>query len=142
MAYNEPWRLCDPITSIARAFRRGQFNFVSQQAEPAGYLWRFEDVSYAASDEYGDTYSTGPQVEIICYPVKHFTPTGARLFYNPKRWRSSFVSLTSQKRFACKSVGEALRSYIARKQRQESIYLNRAATARKCIQQAEGLQFK
>lgn len=88
-----------------------------------GLLYRCEAKRYsyiidADLDMYG---TTPPRLEFREYPIIKRTPKGAWIdIYGKKR----FVLLTARKKFACDTREDAIRSFIARKERQIRI-LNR-----------------
>jgi hypothetical protein len=72
-------------------------------------LYRAEDTWYSVSNEWGE------------------------------HDHSQFVLLTARKRYACPTEKEALESLVARRERQESIYLARASRARETIERAKSM---
>lgn len=124
MAYNVRWYWDHPMSAIVAAYKR---------AETAGdVLWRFTDQQYAYSDPWeDDSWSfTGPILALEAFAVKRWTPCGATLYVKSGA-RNRFVNLQARKTFACKTIGEALTSYMARKERQRAIYQGRADKAKK-----------
>lgn len=124
-----------------------RYNFdadkVREQAErqaggaPLGVLYRFDDVSYASSNEDGDYSTSSEHVELTAYPIHKLTFKGWTLESysgSRRRWVSGFTS----KRFALPTVEEAMKSFIKRKTRQAQIYESRAKRARRMIELAEG----
>lgn len=94
--------------------------------------YRFEDVRYAG-DEEG---TSGPLlVKIRKYPVLKKTPKGFWIDagFGTKR----FILEAARKQFACRSKRKALASFIARKNRQISIYAARLADAREALNMAK-----
>lgn len=99
-----------------------------------GFLYRFEEHSYAASSGWDDDtwISTGPYLELEAFLIRSITPKGWTIEAdNALGWR--FIGREHTKRYALPTVEEALESFIARKEKQESIYLNRAKRARNAI---------
>lgn len=96
-------------------------------------LWyRYEDVQYAPRlDENENAMDSGMlSVELRSFAVAKTTPKGVwlRQFGGDDR----FVRREARKRFACPTQKEALESFIARKERQQSILsaqLNRVTSA-------------
>lgn len=103
----------------------------------AEYWYRYEDVRYAAPlDEYDEPSGPGRlSVELRKYAVVKHTPCGVRLDIG------CFVSKTSKKRFAHATLEEARESFIARKERQASIYQARVNRADEAIRIIKGKPF-
>lgn len=99
-----------------------------------GFLYRFEDVVYAhRTDPYDDdAWGSSLVVELEAFNVRSWTPLGATLYFMSGS-RHKFVNLAATKKFACKTVDEALESFIARKKRQAGIYEAKAERARAAI---------
>ena len=96
------------------------------------YRYRYEDKRRAAPvNEFEQPIGEG-SLEIVLYrweAIKH-TPKGVWLeLWGHKR----FVLNKSHRRFACSTIDEARASFVARKNRQASIYEARAMTARQAI---------
>ena len=108
-----------------------------------GDTWyRFEDKYYSpGADEWGDPLpGTKMEVHLFTYKVIKRTPKGVWL----SRWgygagqpgwhtKARFVLNEATRRFACPTEEEAKQSFIARKQKQASIYRKRAEQAEKAI---------
>lgn len=94
-----------------------------------GYLYRFEN--------------DGERVQLYAFSIKKLTPRGwvirTRGFSNTRDWR--FVSRHTRKQFALPSLREAAASFIARKERQASIYEAKAQLARDLIHEMKGVSF-
>ena len=109
-------------------------------AEEGGieYFYRYEDVVYAPyPDEDGERRGPGHLcVELRKYRVHSYTRCGVwlcGLFEGPDAGRWKFVNTNARKQFACTTVELAKESFIARKQKQASIYEARARCARDAI---------
>ena len=90
--------------------------------KPEEVWYRYEDKSYCSvyQTEWGDYQYYGNIVKIVCkeLPVIKHTPKGVWLRYRTKeRW----VSLTSNKQFACPTKELAMKSFMARKHRQKRL---------------------
>jgi len=136
MAYNTPWTPREPDKAVAAAISR-----VEQRREPApyGYLFRIEDVNYAGPlDEYDMPTPGRLAIEIEAIPIRSVTKCGWTIeARNGHGWR--FVSRETRKRYALPTWREAVESFVARKERQASIYEARASKARYAIREATGL---
>lgn len=102
--------------------------------EPEMY-YRYEDRPYSSGcDEWGDPYprTPGTCVQVICrqFEVLKHTPTGAWL---NTPYGKKFVSRKWTKQFALPTKGEAMQSFIARKQRQLSIYRARIKDVKEAL---------
>ncbi len=78
------------------------------------YLWRIEGVRYAgvSLNQFGleNYYTTDPRLELFAVSVKHWTPTGARL------WTGQHVDLREgRKQYASRTVIEALEQFKRRR---------------------------
>ncbi len=94
--------------------------------------YRFDDHFTAPPlDEWDNPCGpSGHRVMLREYPVIKDTPCGAWLRVDGQdRWTKRDVI----KHFACPAIEEAAESFIARKRRQRSIYLERAARAEQAI---------
>jgi hypothetical protein len=101
------------------------------------YWYRYEDRRYAGGcDESGDPIPGAAHSEIILrtFQVLSTTPQGVWLSLggDKRRW----VSYSAHKRFACSTKELALRSFIARKQKQRAIYAARMRIAEELIGKA------
>lgn len=119
-----------------------QFEALARVREdaPYGYLYRFEDCSYAtmrnAYDGDDEWVSTGPILELEAFAIRSVTPQGFTIHAsNGHGWR--FISHLTRKKFALPTIEAALESYIARKEKQASIYENKAKQARQMIAAAQ-----
>jgi hypothetical protein len=125
--------------AAARAVERATRNIGPSDL---GYAFRVIDNSYSyVSDPEYDAYSVTTKLEIIAFPIVKLTPTGFRIRRsgadeNPE---TRMVSGAWTKQWASRTPEAALRSYIARRKRQASIYEARAATARELAVRAEYL---
>lgn len=106
-------------------------HIINTAAEPM--LWyRYEDVQWAPPfDENENAMGSGSlSVELRSFTVAKTTSKGVWLHQYGGSDR--FVRREARKRFACPTQQEALESFIARKERQQSILtaqLNRATSA-------------
>lgn len=82
------------------------------------YWYRVEETTYSAGvDEWGDPLPGGPtRPNLICCKVEKVTACGAWVL-DRNGW-PKFVNLSWGKRYALPTVGEAIVSFKARKQRQ------------------------
>jgi hypothetical protein len=106
-----------------------------------GFLYRFEDHGYASRidpfDDSDDNWTTRYQVELTAFLIRSITPKGWTIKAdNGLGWR--FINKTSRKQYALPTIEEALASFIARKEKQASIYEARASLARRMIELAKG----
>jgi hypothetical protein len=129
MAYGTQWSWDNPLASVVDAFKR------SRQGD---VLYRFDAVSYSycADPDLEEYRSTGPKLELTCYDVRRWTPTGATLQVMSGA-KHKHVNLMCAKRFACRTPQEALESYRARKRKAVRIYDARAENARRELALAE-----
>ncbi len=90
------------------------------------YWYRYVDYKTAPPlDEWDNVCGpSGLHIMLRKYPVIKLTPQGARLDVGigDPRW----AKRDCQKRFACPTIEEARESFLARKERQRSIYQARA----------------
>lgn len=98
-------------------------------------LYRAEDTWYSVSNEWGEHDHSELEVKVRAIPILRRTPKGA--WIRADLGGEQFVLLTARKKFACETKEEALRSLVARRERQESIYLARAGRARDVINRAK-----
>ena len=80
------------------------------------------------------------QVEIQAFQVRNWTKCGAQIYVNGFS-ETRFVNLEATKQFACKTVEEAVESFVARKTKQARIYRARADKADLAISLAKGEPF-
>jgi hypothetical protein len=112
-----------------------------------GDIWyRYDDVLYAPPvDEFGDCHGPSTlKVELSTFMVVKVTPKGVQLAATDSGWVCSdrrFVADHWRKRFAAPTKEAAKASFIARKERQASIYEARAARARRAIAKIKGELF-
>jgi hypothetical protein len=98
------------------------------------YYYRIEDYleSSGSWDMQGE-WEPGPsrlRLRVEAFEVLKHTPKGVQLrVYGERR----FVLRDAYRRFACATLDEAKESFIARKEKQASIYEARARDARKAI---------
>lgn len=104
-------------------------------------LYRYEDVQYSAGvDEYGNTINTdGPiRIQLYKFNIIKRTPKGVWISLNHNK---RFVLNNSRKHFACATIEEAKKSFLARKKAQLRIYRARIRRAEKAIALAQGGKF-
>lgn len=137
MAYGVRWEDHRAKECIAEAERRA---CKIGETIGLGYLYRFEDHTYAAridpyDDSDGNWYTVGPYLELEAILIRSKTPKGFTIHAtNALGWR--FISMEAHKKYACPSVEEALVSYIARKKRQHAIYEAKAKRASTMLERA------
>jgi len=120
-------------TAQALAIARSKAKHARFGIETDGYAFRVVATRYSVCvDPDSDEYSTNSQLEIIAFPIISRTPTGFRIWrgHNGRCDETRFISRKWNKRWASETAEGALRDFIARKQRQASIYENRAHVAR------------
>lgn len=109
-------------------------------AEPTSYF-RFEEVLCGTgyTDVCGEYVSTGSYVRLQLreYQVIRRTPKGVRIDDYRGSEHGRFISSEWNKQWACPTVEEARRSFIARKRRQARILEARLRQARAAMQLAE-----
>lgn len=132
MAYGTKWVPAKGDQCIAEAERKaGTSNL--------GYLYRFDDMIYAAPlDEYDEPIPGGGtfQVELTAYPISAKTEKG--FWIGSGMVKRKFVLMTANKRFALPTVEEAIESFVARKTRQANIHQARANKAIRAIEMLKG----
>jgi hypothetical protein len=121
------------------------------------YAYRFEDQRYSIANEYGDHEYTSHEVKVHVYPLLKRTDCGiwineAASSTYPRlpqdySWQADrparrFVNLQARKKFALPTITEAYESYLARKERQISIYNARISGAIKHMDAAKAFMFK
>lgn len=124
MVYQTRWDSSRPEASIKEAEKRAGYS-------PIGFLYRFENQSYSQSSGWDDdVYYTVTYIELEAHPILNKTPKGWTILAdNGLGWR--FVSQTSRKRFAHRTVVGAFKGFIARKEAQARIYQGLADKATK-----------
>lgn len=94
---------------------------------PLGAYYRLEEVSYS---------SCGVDIQVHAFKVLKHTPTGARI--DDYRYRASgkgrLISRNWRKQWACPTIDEAIKSFVARKTRQILIYEARIRAAKEALQ--------
>ena len=126
MAYGTKWDWRHPFNSVVLAYRAAaRWGYTNPDV-----LYRFEDITYSVSDEYDNYCSTGPMLELYCYRVHHWTAASNAVLQAWSGTRRRVVRFDRFKQFACKTPGEALASYKARKGKQRRIYAARYAAAK------------
>lgn len=107
-------------------------------ASDLGHAFRVVGNSYSVSDEYGDHAYSSSKIELVAFPVVKRTDKGFRIRIGG--WdhapQTRWISFGWTKRFASLTVGEAIESFAARKDRQASIHEARAKEARSLAQRA------
>lgn len=122
--------------------------------------YRFEDQRYSVADEDGDHCYTRHTVKLLVYPLLKRTKCGIWIglnyahyptqprphdlfnFLAPPGPRTRFVNLQANKKFALPTVEEAYTSYLARKNRQISIYAARIKGAEAHIEACQAFCWK
>lgn len=99
------------------------------------FAYRYEDVRYAGPEEA--PHSGELRVELRKYKILRWTEKG---FWIEVDCRRRFVRITSKKQFAHGTQAAALKSFVARKQRQRAIYHARLADCEQAIYLAEGMR--
>lgn len=92
---------------------------------PLGAYYRLEEVRYSSSTT----------LQVHTFEVLSRTPTGVRV--NDYRSRASgkgrLISRSWHKQWACPTIDEAIKSFVARKTRQIDIYKARIAAAEEAL---------
>lgn len=103
-----------------------------------GKAYRYESRLYSSGDEeYG--YHTHVMVELIEYEIIKRTNKGIwiidnyRFVFMPTYIGKKFVNLTARKKFACLTKDDALKSFIARKERQIKILTSQLQNAQTAL---------
>jgi hypothetical protein len=100
-------------------------------------LYRYEDAIYSGGvDEWDNPLPGYVRVKLVELEVVKVTPKG--VWINRARCKK-FVLLTARKRYAAPSKEEALKDFLARKNRQLSILKNRVANVEGAILQVQHL---
>jgi hypothetical protein len=94
---------------------------------PLGAYYRLEEVQY---------YAAGVEVQVGTYEVLKHTPTGARIndYRSRAHGKGRLISRNWNKQWACPTIDEAIKSFVARKTRQILIYEARIRTAKEALQ--------
>jgi len=108
--------------------------------------YRYVDNLYSSGDEeYG--YATIIKVDLEEFDVVKETlkgmwvqPLWAKDYPDTELKHRRFVNLNSRKKFACLSKEDALRSYIARKERQIKILKNQLQNAETALSYAQHMK--
>lgn len=137
MAYGTRWEYTRADHCVEEAEKRALIRAVNGIKPKFGFLYRFEEHSYASSSGWDDDdYVISTYIELTAYPIRKPTPQGWTIpAENGLGWR--FVSKHTTKQFALPTIELALKSYIARKERQASIYDAKANKARNLIARAK-----
>jgi hypothetical protein len=105
------------------------------------YFIRCEDrrIGEGYTDECGEYVPTGSRVDLQfrAYPVIKHTPCGVVIQASRYGGETKFINFSWNKQFAHATKEAALKSFIARKNRQEQINLARARHAAAARQLAE-----
>ena len=99
-------------------------------------LWyRYYDYRTAAPvDEYDEIYgASSAAIGLQKFGVTRHTPKGVWIDYHGNPRDEKFILTAANKRFACPTKEEALKSFLARKKRQLSILTNQADHVREII---------
>lgn len=129
MPYGTPYNPADPESSRLKAVAR-------VGPSDLGYMYRIEECTYSVVlDAEHEHYGSRTQIEIYAYPIKKKTPTGVRIWLSRpgNMTPTRFVSDNTTKQFAGKTIGFAMESFIARKERQAKIHEAKARLARQLI---------
>lgn len=112
------------------AYRR-DLDYTKDRDDCIGVWYRYEDHTYASSDEFDSISDSSLEVRLVMFPVVKVTPKGVWLgsVLSNKR----FVLRDATRRYACPTRAEARESYIARKRKQARIYQHRVDRATECI---------
>lgn len=97
-------------------------------------FYRFEEQFYAPSlDEFGNIIpGTGSlTIRVMELPVLKTTPQGA--WIETARGKRRFVLLSARKTYANPDKAKALKSFLARKERQAKIYRSRLRAAERLV---------
>lgn len=99
--------------------------------EKLGTAYRFEDRRCSVADEYGDHSYSVTEIHLHAFEITKRTRCGIWV----KSWGCDrrFVNQKATKQFAHETIEDALRSFVARKKRQEQIYRARADLAREAV---------
>jgi hypothetical protein len=109
-----------------------------------GYLFRMEGGIYDCEyDEFGNRREMPVKDQqawsrIDKYPIIKRTKKGAWIEYEKAKSGKKFVGFTTNKQFACETDGEALHSYIMRKQAQIKILGKRLEESELLLAKARG----
>lgn len=86
-------------------------------------FYRYTDSKISAGvDEFDNSLGSYLAVYLHRYKVSRYTPKGVWIHY---ACGEKFILLSARKKFACATIAEARESFIARKNKQADIYLNR-----------------
>lgn len=103
-------------------------------ADAADIAYRFEDRLCSVADEDGEhAYS---RTEITLYKFEILRHTKCGMWIRDYGGAKRFINQTCTKQYAHEKVEDALQSFIARKEKQASIYRARADTAMHAIRVA------
>lgn len=108
---------------------------------PLGFAFRVDDATYSVSSGWGDDeYYSDTRIEIEAFIVAKVTEKGFRIvtcegWGRPSQTR--WIAHNWTKQFASRTPEDAMRSYIARRKKQASIYRARAARAEGLVSTAE-----
>jgi len=88
--------------------------------------YRYEDKLYSIADEYGEHMYSRTDVILLKFDILRRTPCG---IWIREYFRDRFINQKRTKQFAHETLEEAMKSFIARKEKQASIYRARADAA-------------
>lgn len=120
-------------TAVERALR-------PDRASDLGHAYRVDDAAYSVVvDADREEYGTSRQIEIAAFPVLKLTDTGFRIRIGgwDRDPETKWIAFGWTKHWADLTPEDALRSFIARRQRQAKIYEGRAQVARSLAADAE-----
>lgn len=122
-----------------------KYNELSHRQVAEEVAYRFEDRRYSVSDEYGEHAYTSYQCVLLVFPIIKYTKCGMWIWtgyshypmlphaYDPTKdyvaGCKRFVNSEANKRYALPTIDEAYVSYMARKNREISIYNARIKAA-------------
>jgi hypothetical protein len=107
--------------------------FGPQTDRGLGFLYRFAERRYSVVvDPELEIYSSSLEIELEEYPILKRTPKGVWIDTGYSIGKK-FVNLTARKQFACETIEEAKKSFLARKKKQISILTHQIREAEQAI---------
>lgn len=108
--------------------------------EKCEYLYRYKDSpNYSWDYENEIAHKYGMSVSLEKYRILSYTKCGVWIAYGCSK---KFVNLERVKKFACKTLEDALDSFIARKRSQVRIYSARLKDAEEALHIAKNMKEK